>query len=397
MHFKKFRKGDVVLHFFEFSEEQVMLRKAVREFVDSEVAPNAAGWDERDECPMDVFAKLGEIGVNGIFIPERYGGSGLGHVERAICLEEISRHSAGLGMTMMTHHLGIYPILQFGTEEQRTKYLPGFSSGAKLCGLAVTEPGGGSDFMGQKTLAERRGDGWLVNGRKCFITNSHNADVTVFTAKTGEDEKGRNKLSAFVVEKGTRGFEPGRKEHKLGLRGSVTGELVMAGLELPEGALLGKEGGGAKIGMEGISEIGRAGMSAIALGIIRGCLEEAIKFAGERVLYGKPISKLQAIQFETAKIRTSYEAARLLTYYAASLKDAGLPCANEVATAKLYATEASADAAKRTIDLMGGYGVINEYPAGRFLRDALTSIPSGGTSHIHEIVIAGNTFNGFQA
>ncbi|MDR1965314.1 MAG: acyl-CoA dehydrogenase family protein [Synergistaceae bacterium] len=385
------------MHFFEFSEEQKMLRKAIREFVESEVAPLASEWDEKDVCPGDVFKKLGELGVNGIFVPERYGGAGLGHVERAICLEEISRHSAGLGMTIMTHHLGIYPILQYGSDEQKDNYLPYLCSGAKICGLAVTEPGGGSDFSGQKTLAEKADTGWIVNGRKCFITNSHNADVTVFTAKTGEDEKGRNKLSAFIVERGAKGFEPGRKEHKLGLRASVTGDLVFADAKLSDAALLGKEGGGSRIGMEGISEIGRGGMSAIAVGILRGCLEEAIKFANERIVYGKPIAKLQAIQFEIAKIRTSYEAARLLTYYAASLKDAALPCANEVATAKLYSTEASVEAAKRTMDLMGGYGVINEYAVGRFLRDALTSIPSGGTSHIHQIVIAGGTLKDFQA
>jgi alkylation response protein AidB-like acyl-CoA dehydrogenase len=374
-----------------------MLRKAVREFTEAEVAPKAAEWDEQDICPMDVFKKLGEMGINGIFVPEKYGGAGMGHAARAISLEELSRYSGGLGMTMMTHHLGVYPILQYGTEEQKMKYLPDLCSGAKMCGLAVTEPGGGSDFNGQKTLAEKKNQGWVINGRKCFITNSHNSDVTVFTAKTGEDEKGRAKLSAFIIEKGADGFTPGRKENKMGLRGSVTGELVFTDAALPESSLLGKEGGGGKIGMEGISEIGRAGMSAIGVGLIRACLEEAIKFSNERILYGKPIAKLQAIQFEIAQIRMDYEAACLLTYYAAGLKDDGASCANEVATAKLYATEASVRAAKRTIDIMGGYGVINEYPAGRYLRDALASIPSGGTSHIHQIVIAGNTLNNFQA
>jgi alkylation response protein AidB-like acyl-CoA dehydrogenase len=373
-----------------------MLRKAVRDFAEAEIEPKAAMWDEEDIYPIDVFKKLGELGVNGIFVPERYGGAGLGHVARAICLEEIARYSAGLAMTLMTHQLGVYPILQFGTEDQKQKYLPELSSGTKVCGLAVTEPGGGSDFMGQKTLAEKKDENWIVNGRKCFITNSHNADVTVFTAKTGEDEKGRALLSSFIIEKGTEGFNPGRKEHKLGLRGSITGELVFVDTKLPANALLGKENNGAKMGMESISEIGRAGMSAIGLGIIRGCLEEAIKFANERILYGKPISKLQAIQFEVAKIRTDYEASRLLTYYSASLKDSGCSCANEVAIAKLFTTEASVQAGKRTMDLMGGYGVINEYPIGRFLRDALASIPSGGTSHIHQIVIAGNTFNNFK-
>lgn len=381
----------------EFTEEQKMLRKAIREFVEAEIAPHAAEWDEKDSCPVELFKKMGELGINGIFVPEQYGGAGMGFTARTICLEEISRYSGGLGIAMMTHHLGVYPILQFGNEDQKKKYLPDLCSGATIGGLAVTEPGGGSDFMGQKALGEKKDDGWVLNGRKCFITNSHIADVSVVTVKTGEDEKGRSKLSAFIVEKGTKGFEPGRKEHKLGLRGSVTGDVVLTDVKVPETALLGKEGGGAKIGMEGIGEVGRAGMSAICVGILRGCVEEAVKFANERIVGGKPISKLQAIQFEVAKIRTAYEAARLLTYNAAGLKDAGQPCGNEFAMAKYYATEAAAEASKRLIDLMGGYGVINEYPAGRFLRDALASIPSGGTSHIMQVIVAANTFSGFQA
>jgi alkylation response protein AidB-like acyl-CoA dehydrogenase len=385
------------LHFFEFTEEQNMLRKAAREFAETEVAPRAAEWDERDECPLDVFKKLGELGANGVFVPEKYGGPGLGHVERAIFIEEISRHSAGLGMALMTHHLGVYPILRSGSEEQKEKYLPDLCSGERFAGLAITEPGGGSDFMGQKATGERRDGKWVLNGRKCFITNSHIADVTVATVKTGVDDKGRSKLSAFIVEKGAPGFAPGRKEHKLGLRASVTGDVVFNETTLDDKALLGPEGGGARLGMEGVSEVGRAGMSAICVGILRGCLEEAIKFANERILYGKPIAKIQAIQFEIAKIRTDYEAARLLTYYAAGLKDAGKPCATEVATAKYFATEASVRSAKSTMDLMGGYGIINEYPVGRFLRDALTSIPSGGTSHIMQVVMANGTLNDFHA
>jgi alkylation response protein AidB-like acyl-CoA dehydrogenase len=384
------------MHFFEFTEEQKMLRKAIREFVEAEIAPKAAEWDEQDVCPVDLMRKMGELGVNGIFVPEQYGGAGQGFVARAICLEEISRHSAGLGIAIMAHHIGVYPILLFGTDEQKKKYLPDLCTGKKIGGIAVTEPGGGSDFSGQKATAEKKDGGWVLNGRKCFITNSHIADVTALTAKTGVDEKGRNKLTAFIVEKGVKGFEPGRKEHKLGLRGSVTGDMVLTDVRLPEDALLGKEGGGVKIGMEAIGEVGRAGMSAICVGILRGCVEEAVKFANERIVYGKPIGKLQAIQFEVAKIRADYEAARLLTYNAASLKDAGIPCSNEVATAKYFSAEASVASSKRLMDLMGGYGVVNEYPVGRFLRDALVAIPSGGTSHIMQIIIAGNTLNGFK-
>lgn len=384
------------MQFFEFTEDQELLRKAVREFAEAEVAPKAAEWDEKDYCPMELFPMMGELGINGIFTPEEYGGAGMGHVERAICIEEISRYSAGLGIALMTHHLGMSPILDFGTEEQKAKYLPELCVGTKLCGLAVTEPGGGSDFTGQKTTAELIDGQWVLNGRKCFITN-HHADVNVITAVTGQDERGRNQLSAFIVEKGTPGFGPGRKENKLGLRGSVTGDVILNDVKIPEGNIIGKVGAGAKIGMTEIGEVGRAGMTAICVGILRGCVEEAVKFANERVVYGKPISKLQAIQFEVANIRTEYEAAKMLLYYAAGKKDAKLSATPDFAIAKYYSTEAAVRASKRTMDLMGGYGIINEYPVGRFLRDALASIPSGGTSHVQQLIIAGNTLSAFKA
>jgi len=317
-------------------------------------------------------------------------------VGRAICLEEIARHSAGLGIAMMTHTLGIYLVQQFGSEEHKKKYLADACAGTKIACFAATEPGGGSDFAGQKTTADKKDGGWVLNGRKCFITNSHNAEVFVITAKTGEDDRGRSKLSAFIVEKGTPGFEPGRKENKFGLRGSVTGELVLSDVKIPESNLVGKEGDGTKIGLGGIGEVGRAGMSAIAVGILRGCVEEAVKFANERIVGGKPIAKYQAVQVEVAKIRTLYEAARLLTYYAIGIKDAGLPSANEVNIAKYYSTEAASEASKRLMDMMGAYGIINEYPAGRFLRDALVTIPSGATTPIVQTIIAANTLNNFQ-
>lgn len=384
------------MQFFEFTEDQNLLRKAVREFVEAEIAPKAAEWDEQDYCPMELFPAMGEMGINGIFVSEEYGGAGMGHVERAICIEEIARHSAGLAIALMTHHLGIAAILDFGSEEQKKKYLPELCAGTKLGGLAVTEPGGGSDFAGQKTTAGLTEGQWVLNGRKCFITN-HHADVNVITAVTGQDEKGRSQLSAFIVEKGTHGFGPGRKEHKLGLRGSITGDVIMNDVKIPEENIIGKVGAGAKVGMAAIGEVGRAGMSAICVGILRGCVEEAVKFANERVVYGKPISKLQAIQLEIANIRTEYEAARMLLYYAAGKKDASLPSTPDFAIAKYYSTEAAVRASKRTMDLMGGYGVINEYPVGRFLRDALASIPSGGTSHIQQLIIAGNTLSAFNA
>lgn len=382
------------MEFFQFTEEQEMLRKAVREFVEAEIAPHAAEWDEKDHCPVELFPKMGEMGITGIFVPEEYGGAGLGHVERAICLEEISQYSAGLGIALMTHHLGIAPILYFGTEEQKQKYLPDLAAGKKICGLSVTEPAGGSDFMGQKASGELKDGQWVINGRKCFITNAHVADVDIWAVVTGQDEKGRALMTAFIIDKDTPGHTTGRKEHKLGLRGSVTGDVNCVDVVLGEDAVLGGVGKGAKIAMSSIQEVGRAGMAAIAVGILRGCVEESVKFSSERILYGKPLNKLQAIQFIIAENRVDYEAAQLLTYRAASLKDAGKPCATEFSVAKLFATEAAIQAAKRTIDLMGGYGCINEYPVGRFLRDAIATIPAGGTSHVQKLIIAGSTIKG---
>lgn len=380
---------------FQFSEEQNMLREAFAEFVKTEVAPHAAEWDQEDRCPVELAKKMGELGILGVYVPEEYGGVGLGHVERVMALEEIARHSAGLAMFVFTHQLGMSAILEFGTEEQKKKYLPGMCAGAIISGLATTEPSGGSDLAGQKSTAELADGVWTLNGRKCFITNSHIADVSVVTARSGEDEKGRPKLVAIIVEKGTPGFAPGRKENKLGLRGSVTGELIMDNVKVPAENLIGKDGAGASIALKVIGEVGRASMTAICVGILRGCVEEGVKFANERIVYGKPIAKLQAIQFHVAENRLDYEAARLLLYRAASLKDAGIPVTAEFAMAKHFGTEAASRASKRTIELMGAYGVIDEYPTGRFLRDSLASISSGGTSEIQRIIVAGDTLKKF--
>jgi len=373
---------------FTFTEEQEMLRKAVKEFVEAEIAPNAAKWDEEDTCPADIFPKMGELGMTGVFVPEQYGGVGMGWTERAIILEEISRYSAGLGIALMTHHLGVAAILRYGSEDQKKRYLPDLAAGVKIAGLSVTEPTGGSDVANQNTVAEQKDGKWVINGRKVFITNSHIADVDVMVAKTGVNEKGRNLLSAFITEKTMEGHMPGRKEHKLGLRGSVTGEVIYKDLKVSEENILGKPGDGQKIALSTISEVGRAGMAAINVGILRACLEDSVKFAKERVLYGKPLAKLQAIQFMIAENRLDYEIGKLLTYRAFAVKDKGERCDNEFAMAKLHTTEAAVKAAHRTMELMGGYGVINEYPVGRYLRDALASIPSGGTSQIMKVIIA---------
>ena len=380
---------------FKFTEEQVMIRKAARDFAKAEIAPHAAEWDSRDVCPVEIWPALGEIGAAGTFVPEEYSGVGMGYVERAIFIEEISRYSGGLGIALMTHHLAVEAILKYGTAEQKKKYLPPLASGSKIGGLSVTEPGGGSDFAGQVCSAEKVDGGWILNGRKCFITNAGIADINVILCKTGEDEKGRGVLSAFIVEKGTEGLKPGRHENKLGLRGSITGDVILDDCKISDDAIIGKVGDGAKLGMSAIGEVGRAGMTAICVGILRAACEDAVKFANERVVAGKPIAKLQAVQLEIADIRTDYEAAKALLYLAASMKDDGIPAMTAFAAAKLFATEAAVRSARKCMDIMGGYGVVNEYAVGRYLRDALASIPSGGTSQIQKLIIAADTLKNF--
>ena len=378
---------------FSFSKDQELLRKTVREFVEAEVAPMAAGWDEEDRCPVEVFKKMGQLGFAGVFVPAEYGGAGLGYTERAIILEEVARHSAGLAMFLMTHQLGAAAILGFGNEEQKRKYLPDLASGKKIAGLSVTEPTGGSDLSGHQTTGELVDGAWVISGRKCFASNSHVADVTVITARTGSDEKGRPALSAFIVDSGNPGLSLGRKENKLGLRVSVMGDLVLNNCRVAPEAVLGGEGKGQKVALGIISEVGRAGMSAISLGLLRACLEDMVKFAKERKLYGKPISSLQAIQFAIAETRVDYEAARLLTYSALSLKDAKKRCDAELAMSKYFSTEAVVRAAKRNMDNMGGYGILNDYAAGRYMRDALAGLPSAGTSNIMKIIVAANSLS----
>jgi alkylation response protein AidB-like acyl-CoA dehydrogenase len=375
----------------KFTKQQEMLRKVVREFAEKELKPVAGRIDVEGEFPLEIFRKMGRLGYPGVFVPQQYGGAGLGLTERAIILEEFSREAAGFALALLAHQLGVEAILQFGTEEQKKRYLPDFASGRKISSFAVTEPNGGSDVAGQTTTAVRENDQWVITGRKCFITNSSSADVHIVSARTGQDEKGRGQFSTFIVERGQEGFASGRDEDKLGLRGSATGDLMLNNCRVGKGALLGAEGNGLNIALAIFNKLCRTGMAAIGVGIIRACLEEGVKFAKERMLYKKPLSRLQAIQFEIAQVRIEYETARLVTYHAIGLQESGEDADAEVAIAKYHATEAAIRAAKRTMDLMGGYGVVNEYPVGRYLRDALTTIPCAGTSHVMQVIIAHRT------
>lgn len=376
---------------FEFyNEDQKMLRTVVRELVEKEVAPHAAEWDEKDTCPKELVKVFGELGLLGVFVSPEFGGAGLGITERAIILEEVARHSAGFAMTIMTHDLCTAALYNFGTDDQKKEWLPKLCTGEVIGGLSVTEATGGSDLMNQATTIDKTDDGFVLNGRKVFITNSHIADLNIWTGKVGVNEKGRNMLSAVLIPPGTEGYSAGRKENKLGLRGSVTGDTIAKEVKLGPDAIVGVDGKGAAIGLNTIGHYGRSGMSAIALGVIRGSLEEAIKFGKERIIYGKPLAKIPAMQSLIAENQIEYEAASAMLYNATSVYDRGEDAVARLASVKYFTTEAAIRSSRRTMDLMGAYGVINEYPVGRFLRDAMANIPSGGTSQIMKIIVAGN-------
>jgi alkylation response protein AidB-like acyl-CoA dehydrogenase len=285
---------------------------------------------------------------------------------------------------MQVHHMAIACLNDFGTEEQKKKYIPPLSRGETMGCVAVTEPSGGSDVLGMQATAELKGDKYILNGRKCWITNSHTSDYWIVIARTGEGPKG---LSAFIVDKDAPGAKPGRKEHKFGLRGANTGEVVMDNCEIPKGNLLGQEGGGLGVALKTVSESGRTGMAAVALGILQACYEEAAKYASERVLYGKPIAALQAISFYVAEIYTQLDICRLLCYRASWMKDQNMRFDTESAIAKSYTCEAAAQCAKKAIEIHGANGIALEYKVQRLLRDAMVTISAGGTGEIGKVVL----------
>jgi len=369
---------------FAFSEREEMLRKAVREFAESEIPPKMEAMEETGEFPTELLKPMAEVGITGVITPPEYGGIGMGYVARTIVLEELGRICAAFPMALQVHHMGCAIINDFGTEEQKEKYLPRLAQGETMGTVAVTDPSGGSDVLGMKTSAELKGDKYIINGRKCFMTNSHTSDFWVVIARTGEGAKG---LSAFIIDKDTPGAKPGRKENKFGLRGANTGELAFDNCEVQKENLLGQEGGGLASAIKTISETGRTGMAATALGILTAAYEEAGKFASERVLYGKPISTLQAIQFYMADIYSQLEICRLLCYRASWMKDQNMRCDTETALAKYYTCDAAVNVAKKAIEIHGSYGIMREYTVQRLLRDAMVTVPAGGTAEIAKVVI----------
>jgi alkylation response protein AidB-like acyl-CoA dehydrogenase len=374
-------------HSFRLTEDQEQLRDTIRKFAAREIAPHVMEWDEASEFPAAVVKQLGELGLMGIIFPEEYGGSGLGYTDYMLAVEELSAVDGSIGIIVASHNsLCTNHIFVAGNEQQRRRYLPKLASGQWLGAWGLTEPGSGSDAAGARTSAVRKGDDWVLNGNKIFITNGHYADVAVVIAVT-DKLAGTHGLSAFIVETGTPGFRSGRKENKLGLRASDTSELIFEDCVVPGENLLGKLGEGFVDSLR-ILDGGRISIAALSLGIARGAYDAARKYVKERRQFGKAISEFQGIQWKLADMATQLDAARLLTLRAASMKDAGEKTTLASAMAKLHASEVAVRICDEAVQLHGGYGFIKDYPVEKFYRDVKLCTIGEGTSEIQRLVIA---------
>ncbi len=374
---------------FKLSEEQELLRQMIKEYAQTALQPIAAKLDEEEHFPIDLIPEMAEIGLFGIPVEEKYGGVGLGTLEYAMAVEEVSKVCASTGVSISAHtSLCEWPIQQYGTEEQKQKYLPKLATGEWLGAFGLTEPNAGTDAAGQKTTAEDKGDHWLINGGKIFITNGSYADVYIIFAMT-DKSLGNKGISAFIVEKGMEGFSFGTKEKKMGIRGSATYELVFTDLRLPKENLLGEVGKGFRIAMSTLDG-GRIGIAAQALGIAQGAIDVTIPYVTERTQFGRRISEFQNTQFELADMQTKVDAARLLVYRAAAMKDEGEKYGQYAAMAKLFAAETASDVTRRCLQLFGGYGYTREYPIERMMRDAKITEIYEGTNEVQKMVISAN-------
>ncbi|MCM3764065.1 acyl-CoA dehydrogenase [Neobacillus niacini] len=369
-----------------FTEEQEMMRKMVRDFAASEIAPFIEKM-ESGEFPREILRKMGELGLMGIPVPEEYGGAEMDFTSYIIAINELSRVSATIGVILSVHtSVGTNPILYFGTEEQKQKYVPKLASGEYLGAFCLTEPSAGSDAASLKSRAVRDGKHYVINGSKVFITNGGEADVYIVFAKTNP-ELGSKGVSAFIVEKNTPGLVVGKDEKKMGLHGSRTVQLTFEDMRVPAENLLGAEGEGFKIAMANL-DVGRIGIAAQALGIAEAALSAATEYANQRYQFGKPIAAQQGIGFKLADMATSVEAAKLLVYRAADLRQRGEKCGMEASMAKLFATRTAVEVATEAIQVFGGYGYTEDYPVERYFRDAKVTEIYEGTSEIQRIVIS---------
>lgn len=374
-----------------FTEEQLMMRNMVRDFAKTEIEPFIERM-EQGEFPREIIKKLGELGLMGITIPEKYGGSEMDFTSYVIAINELSKVSAVVGVILSVHtSVGTNPILYFGNEEQKQKYIPKLAAGEYLGAFCLTEPSAGSDAGALKTKAVKKGDEYVINGSKVFITNGGEADVYIVFASTDATQGSRG-ISAFIVEKDTPGFIIGKDEQKMGLHGSRTVQITFEDMKIPVENLLGEEGEGFKIAMANLNT-GRIGIATQALGIAEAAFEAAVGYAKERIQFGKPIAANQGVGFKLADMGTAVEASRLLVYRAASMRDKGLPCGKEASMAKLFASKTAVDVAIEAVQVFGGYGYTEDYPVERYFRDAKITEIYEGTSEIQRIVISKHLMN----
>ncbi|MGD8306161.1 MAG: acyl-CoA dehydrogenase family protein [Ignavibacteria bacterium] len=376
----------------ELTEDQLAIKNTIREFAESKIKPVVMEYDETQKFPMEIMKELGELGFLGIIFPEEYGGAGLGYVEFEIIIEEIARVDPSLALSVAAHNgLCTNHIFSFSDEELKKKYVHDLATGKKIGSWGLTEPFSGSDAAALKTVAEKDGNHYVLNGTKNFITHGANGETAVVMAITDKDA-GKKGISAFIIEMGTPGFSAGKKENKLGMRSSETSQLILENCRVPAENIIGEEGMGFIQAMK-ILEGGRISIASLSVGLAQGCLDESIKYSSEREQFGKPLSAFQATQFKLADIQTNLEAARLLTLRAAYMKDKGVPHTKEAAMAKLFASEIAEKAASEAVQIHGGYGFVKDYPVEKFYRDVKLLTIGEGTSEIQRIVIARDLLN----
>lgn len=378
---------------FSRNENQKMIEQMVRDFADREIRPQMMEWDESQHFPKDLFHKMGELGLMGVLVPEEYGGAGFGYFEYVTAISELARVCGSIGLSMAAHNsLCTGHIMQFGNEEQKKKYLPKLASGEWLGAWGLTEPNTGSDAMRMKCVAKQDGDGWILNGTKCWITHGISSDVVVVIARTGDllDSHG---MTAFVVERGTPGLKAGKKENKLGMRASETAEVIFEDCRVGADAVLGEVGEGFIQAMK-ILDGGRISIAALGLGIAKGAYDASLKYAKEREQFGQPIANFQGISFKLADMATKIEAGELLTMQAADLKNRKERVTRQSAIAKYYTSEISVEISTDAIQIHGGYGYTKDFPVEKFYRDSKLCTIGEGTSEIQKLVIARELLKG---
>ena len=371
----------------EFTPDQQLLRRSVREFAEAEVRPHVREWDEAQQFPRALLTKLAELGLMGIQFPEQFGGAALSAVDYCICIEELARVDPSVSLTVAAHNgLGAAHIAMFGTDDQKRTYLTPLASGEKLAAWGLTEASAGSDAAAMRTTATRDGECWVINGTKQFITHGRSGDLIVVMAVTNRS-KGSRGISAFIVERGTTGFRAGKKEDKLGMRASETSEVVFENCRVPRAQMLGQEDQGFINALQ-VLDAGRIGIAALAVGLAQGAYEAARRYAFERQQFGQPIGTFQSIRAKLVDNAMRIQAARLLTYRAASIKHAGRRTTLEAAMAKLYSSEIAVRASEDGVQIHGGYGFVKDYPAEKYFRDVKLTTIGEGTSEIQRLVIA---------